>query len=88
MQYALFFKLAPFSMLLMFLFCSIIETPTRLTINYQPAQERHDLSWLFGGFRTLEHIDLPEKTRLRIAVCLGSNGWLAWILFDFKVVFL
>eukprot|EP00434_Breviolum_minutum_P019061 symbB.v1.2.016803.t3/scaffold1292.1/size223628/1 len=35
------------------------------------SEERHDLSWLFGGFPTLEHIDLPEKTRLRIAVCLG-----------------
>ena len=41
-------------------------------IDYQPAQEK-DLSRLFGGFPTLEHIDLPEKTRLRIAVCLGPT---------------
>ncbi len=67
-------------------------------IDYQPAQER-DLSWLFGGFPTLEHIDLPEKTRLRIAVCHGPMvgyllkscmsedkiGWL-WILFGFSSV--
>ena len=68
MQYVLFFNLARFSMLLK---CPLVfyQRDTN-KIDYQPAQER-DLSWLFGGFPTLEHIDLPEKTRLRIAVCLG-----------------